>query len=351
MYDVIVVGCGPAGALALKRCSELGLKVIGIEKYRIPRYKPCAGALYPRVLEDFEIPREAVASELLGVRIVAPSGRTATINFYEAGAVVYRDLFDYLLTLKAIRLGARVMDGLSVNSIKVDSDRCLLRLENNTIVEGRFIIACDGVYSTISKLLNKSWSRKDLAATIQAVVNIPAEDRGTIGKYFEAYYNSERTPGGWTWVVERGNDVLVGLGYPLKYVGNLGELKYKLDGFLKARFRRCQVLRYESYMIPVSGPKQNLIINDRVILAGDAGGFVRSDTGEGIYYAMYSGLIAAESVKEHIENGKQIREIYYDKIGDYGLNQLYLTSEFRNILTSNSEIEKYVNRVGMLSSI
>ena len=349
MYDVVVVGCGPAGALALKHCSELGLKAIGIEKHRIPRHKPCAGVLYPRVLEDFKVSREAIASELLGVRIIAPSGNKATISFHEAGAIVYRDIFDYLLTLEAIKYGAKIIDGLSVNNVKIDSSRCLLKLENNTSIEGRFIIACDGVYSTISKLFNKSWSRENLAATLQAVVKTSIEDKKTINRYFEVYYDGIRTPGGWTWIAERESDVLVGLGYPLKHVGNLYELKYKLNSFLKFRFRRYQVLRYESYMIPISGPRHDLTINSRIILAGDAGGFVRSDTGEGIYYAMYSGLLAAESVNEHIESGEQLGEIYHSKLQDYGLNQQYLTSEVKNILTSNSDIEKYIDKIKILS--
>ncbi|MEM1545709.1 MAG: NAD(P)/FAD-dependent oxidoreductase [Candidatus Methanomethylicia archaeon] len=349
MYDVIVVGCGPAGALALKHCSELGLKVIGVERRKMPRHKPCAGVLYPRVLEDFKVSREAIASELLGVRIIAPSGNTATISFYEAGAIVYRDIFDHLLTLEAVKYGAKIIDGLSVNSVKIVDDRCIVKLGDNTNIEGKFIIACDGVYSTISRLFNKSWSKEDLAATLQAVVKTSINDKKTINKYFEVYYDSIRTPEGWTWIAERKDDVLVGLGYPLKHVRSLYELKYKLNSFLKFRFGRYQVLRYESYMIPISGPKHNLIINSRIILAGDAGGFVRSDTGEGIYYAMYSGLAAAESVKEHIEGGKQLKEIYHSKLQDYGLNRLHLASEAKNILTSNSEIEKYIDKIKILS--
>lgn len=351
MYDVIVVGCGPAGAQALKRCAELGLQVLGIEKHKIPRSKPCAGVLYPRVLEDFTIPREAIASELLGVRIIAPSGNTATINFYDVGAIVYRDRFDYLLTLEAVECGAGIIDGLSVTNVTVANNRCIVELEDNTTIEGKFIIACDGVYSTISKLFNKSWSREDLAATLQAVVKVSSRDKSTIGKYFEVYYDSIRTPGGWTWIAEREHDVLVGLGYPLKHLETPNELKHKLNSFLNNRFRGCQVLRYESYMIPLSGPKQkqDLVINGRIILAGDAGGFVRSDTGEGIYYAMYSGLVAAESVREHIESRRQLVEIYDSKLKEYGLNQLYLTTEVKNMLFSNSEIEKYVARVKMLS--
>jgi len=349
MYDVVVVGCGPAGAMAIKRCAELGLKVLGLEKYPLPRHKPCAGVLYPRVLEDFDIAKETVASQVIGVKIVAPSGTYATVEFPEPGAVVYRKKFDYTLVKKAIKAGGIVSDNSRVLAVHYSRNTCKVILENK-IIETKYIVAADGVYSIVARSLGKPWSKENLAITIQAYLKVSPEDRKTIGKYFEVHYNALTTPGGWTWIAEREKDIVVGLGYPLKYLKTGKELEEKLLVFIERRFEEKQIIKLETYMLPITGPKkpENLTVGN-IVLTGDAGGFIRSDTGEGIYYAMHSGLAAAEAVHETMNTKTPLKEAYLAKIEEHGLKHLYLQTELKTILLDNNKIEKYIKKVKKLS--
>jgi len=349
MYDVVVVGCGPAGAMAVKRCTELGLKVLGLEKYPLPRHKPCAGVLYPRVLEDFNIDEKTVASQVIGVKIVAPNETYATVEFPEPGAVVYRKKFDYTLVKKAVKAGGIVSDNSKVLAVHQSKNICRVLLENK-IIEAKYVIAADGVYSIVARSTGKPWSKENLAITIQAYLKVSPKDKKTIGKYFEVHYNASTTPGGWTWIAEREKDIVVGLGYPLKYLKTGKELKEKLQAFIEKRFEEKQIIKLETYMLPITGPKnpEDLTVGN-IVFTGDAGGFIRSDTGEGIYYAMHSGLAAAETIHEAINTKTLLKETYLAKIEDHGLKHLYQQTELKTILLDNNKIEKYVKKLQKLS--
>lgn len=353
MYDVVVVGCGPAGAMTLRQCAKLGLKSLGIEQFRMPRHKPCAGVIYPRVLEDFEVPREAVAAPIRGVKMVSPSGNTAFIDFADAGAVIYRDIFDYMLANKAREDGARIIDGTKVDDIQVHDDYCELVLRNKASVQCRYVVAADGVHSTVCRRLGKSWAKEDLALTLQLTLDVSKEDKKSMNNYFETHYDSQRTPGGWIWVVEREKDILAGLGHEFKYREKVGNQNQKLISFLNQRFRRFEVLKKEAYMLPFNGPrlKENLTAMDRILLTGDAAGFVRSDTGEGIYYAMHSGLAAADSIADVMDSDESLGDVYFKKLRDCGLHSLYVATDLKRALLDNQSMEEYIRRIRKLTEL
>ncbi|MFX1351761.1 MAG: geranylgeranyl reductase family protein [Promethearchaeota archaeon] len=353
MYDVIVVGCGPAGAMALQKCAELRLKTLGIEQFRMPRDKPCAGVIYPRVLEDFEVPGEAIAAPLRGVKMVSPSGNTAVISFEDMGAVVYRNVFDYMLAIKAKEYGAKIIDRSKLNSISVHNSHCEVILSDDASIKSRYVIAADGVYSAICRKLGKSWTEESLAVTLQLTLRVSEEDKNSIANFFETYYNSERTPSGWIWIAEREKDVLTGLGYEPRYQEKIGNQNQELLNFLSQRFKKFEVLKKDAYMIPFQGPrpKEDLTLMNRIILTGDAGGFVRSDTGEGIYYAMHSGLAAAESIVDVMNSDEPLIDVYFEKLRDCGLHSLYVATDLKHALLDNESMEAYFKGIRKLSKL
>ena len=349
-YEVVVVGCGPAGSLALGKCAELGLRAVGLEACKMPRSKPCAGVLYPRVLEDFDVPTSSISARLRGVRIVAPSGNEALVEFEEPGAVVRRDLFDYALAKRAVAQGATIVDGTKVARVEVEKGGCAVLLDNGGVVKAKFVIAADGAASTVARALGKQWKETELALAVQAELEVPEEEKRRIEGIFEVYYDSKRTPGGWAWVVGRRDCVLAGLGYPLAYASSPREFGEKLRSFLAWRFRSFRVAGLESHPIPIAGPrpKEELVSTGRVLFAGDAGGFVRKDTGEGVYYAMLSGVAAAEAVYACHSDPEDLAEDYYRALEEYGLHQLYTPTELAEVLLDDREIEKFVERLRKL---
>jgi flavin-dependent dehydrogenase len=115
--------------------------------------------------------------------------------------------------------------------------------------------------------------------------------------------NSDTAPEGYAYIFPKRDHVNVGIGYVLSYFRNeVNHAPYDLQRAFVSRLRARGVLvgdsvrgNFTPFMIPVGGPLPNPG-RGRVLLAGDAGGFVNAVTAEGIYYAMVSGDLAARTV-------------------------------------------------------
>jgi geranylgeranyl reductase len=105
IFEVIVVGGGPAGATAATDLARLGRSVLLLD--REGRIKPCGGAIPPRAVDRFAIPPTLLVARIDCARIVSPKGRAVDIGI-EGGFVgmVDRDLFDAWLRERAAAAGA-----------------------------------------------------------------------------------------------------------------------------------------------------------------------------------------------------------------------------------------------------
>jgi flavin-dependent dehydrogenase len=108
------------------------------------------------------------------------------------------------------------------------------------------------------------------------------------------------------------------------------------------------MMRKETHVIPMSGPLDRLTGN-RAVLVGDAGGFVYPGTGEGIYYAIKSGQIAAQVVDQAIDDkdfdGEFLEKTYLDELEKNGLLGLRDVDFVERYLANSASAEKYVRRL------
>ena len=152
MYDVIVVGGGPAGATAAEDLARAGRKVALLDKEG--RIKPCGGAIPPRLMQDFQIHRDQLLTEVKTARMISPTGRQVDIPI-ENGFVgmVDRKDFDPFLRARAVAAGADYFVGTFTGIERGSTTRLVYRDKasgESKTLETKLIIGADGAKSRVA---------------------------------------------------------------------------------------------------------------------------------------------------------------------------------------------------------
>jgi geranylgeranyl reductase family protein len=312
VYDLIVVGGGPSGSMCAREAAAQGLDVLLLEKETLPRNKLCGGALSARVTEvlDFEI-RSVVQHEIHCAVVHAPSGRKVTIMRDDTrGYLIKRSEFDSLLLDKARSAGAEVADGAKV--IAVDQLKKGVRvLTPGDSYGGRLLVGADGVNSTIGRSVGlvEGWPADRVALCIALDVPLPADE---IQRIMTPEDSSSHVaieiypwimPHGYAWCFPKQDEISLGIGYTLKYgVLNIRDAwKEFVETFEREKRVDLGINRIQAHRVPLAKFDRQLTTR-RTMLVGDAAGLASPVTGEGIYYAIRSGIIAGQVASEVVSN-------------------------------------------------
>jgi geranylgeranyl reductase family protein len=306
--DVIVAGAGPAGATAALRLARAGVRVLLVERDPLPRQKPCGGGISTRVLSRFpwlpeslhRIPTHSVSS----LYLEGPSGEVFRMQSPEPAVLLIRRIeFDYLLASLAVEAGARLLAPAAIAQARQDADGVTLRTRDGQELRARMVIAADGVNSVIARRLgmNPGWPAAKLALDMMEetpVAALRAAEPDTLSVFY-GYGGAH----GYAYIFPKCEHVNVGIGYVLPYFKERVdltpyELQRRFVGDLRARGLmdgESQRRHFTPFLIPIGGPLETTA-DGRVLLAGDAGGFVNGFSAEGIYYAMVTGELAADAI-------------------------------------------------------
>lgn len=306
-FDVVVVGGGPAGSTAATDLAAEGLSVLLLDK--AGRIKPCGGAIPPQLVKEFGIPDSLIVARVTAARMVSPAAQSVDMPI-ENGfvAMVDREQFDEWLRQRAVTAGARRIDG-HFDRLSRDKDGTSLvhyRLAGEGpasvehIVRARAVIGADGARSAVARQCIRGADRMRYVAAYHEIIRSPeATGGGFDAARCDVYYQGKLSPDFYAWIFPHGATTSIGVGSARK-----GFSLRTAVGMLRAdtSLDEQATVRREGAPIPLS-PLRRWDNGRDVVLAGDAAGVVAPASGEGIYYAMAGGRMAARAVAELLESG------------------------------------------------
>ena len=288
IYDVIVVGGGPAGSSAAYFLSRAGKRVLIIEKERLPRYKMCGGGLSVRFLrQQFPFSFDPITkTSIKSVSyIYKDQARTIPLAPGAIDTVMRDDLDAYLLQ----QSGAEVI--LDTAVVRVSEREASVEVETRAGLRysAAYLIGADGANSVVAHALGLRPHRM-MAAAVEAELPVSPEvmqrfDQRMLFIFGEIHY-------GYLWIFPKHDHLTIGIGalHPKP-----GELQKTLKVVMSHYGISLEATPLYGHPIPIYTRRERLS-SPRTLLVGDAAGLADPLSGEGIRFAIKSGRLAAESI-------------------------------------------------------
>jgi geranylgeranyl reductase family protein len=308
LWDAIVVGAGPAGCAAAYDLAALGRRVLLLDRAAFPRPKACAGGLTMKAVRALRYPIDPVVRRWVNsIDLEGPGGlpdqireRRTVGRRSPVCAMTVREELDHFCLEKTMERGAQFRRIAPVCAIENGYGQVTLRCSDGQGFAARFLIGADGVHSSIRALCfphaaagEGGWFRKGFALEANVSYRQPTEN-------FPLLFDFAPDAGGlrgYGWLFPRDNHVNVGL-----YTEEVGHgapalNRARLDAYIA---ERCGAGREVSspvgQFLGLGAAAYRPPRATRVLLAGDAAGFVDPLTGEGIYGAIRSGQASASAL-------------------------------------------------------
>ena len=332
-FDAIVVGMGPAGSTAAYELSRAGASVLGLDKQSHPRYKVCGGGLSVRIDRILDADFKSVVEHTIhGVQFSYAGQDPFFIP--SAGPIAYmvmRDRFDHLLVEKARRAGTEIHEGERAhtfipidNGIEVVTDRGRYR--------AKVLIGADGANSVVAQQLfpnRRMRGRPSLESEIgigQAPV-YPGEGKVLI--------DLGATTQGYAWIFPKRERLSIGVA---EFRGLATSPREVFQRFIRDEkgLAPFSVPSPSGHPLPlytaVGASARRSLVSQRALLVGDAGHLVDPLFGEGIYYAIRSGQIAAARVLDTFHDRRKTLQEYEWAVGREILEEFHIASRLARIV-------------------
>ena len=345
MYDVVVVGAGPAGCISAKYAAAKGAKTVIVDRKReVGTPVRCAEVVAGNLPSDFGMKNssEWLDSEAHYFSLVPPSGKEVKIDTSPyVGYVLDRSSFEKELVTMAINCGSDLILGKTVT--RLEKDGVAMGSEK---IKAKIIVAADGVDSRIgrqSKLVKKAGMGMLGSCAQHTLVGIDVDC-----EVLAFYLGGKYAPGGYGWVFPKGpSEANVGVGILKDNKMNAKEI---LDNFIKNKFPNGKSIRFVAGCVPSALPPRSCV-KDNVILVGDSARQVNPFTGAGIANSFVAGKIAGELCGEiAVKNQPISRLLEYEGLWRARMEKKIQRSyKLRNkVLLDDKKIERFTKNLNLL---
>jgi digeranylgeranylglycerophospholipid reductase len=354
VYDVVVVGSGPAGATTARYAAQGGLRVLLIDKKNeLGTPVECSGAISANALKECDVPidPEFIATSVYGFLTHSNAGEQIRLDYRQFGRqeplghVVDRKRFDRYLSRLAITRGADLFLQTRAVNLAREVGHAVLEIERfgrRELVTAKVVVGADGIMSQVSLMagLAVPVPLSQLVSCMQYFVE-NVETEGLL----EIVTGHDVAPGGYAWVFPKENGLAeVGLGVVKTMTDQ--DARWHLDrfmreSFMRERFTRAQIVELQGGGVPVVAPLKQMVA-DNVVIIGDAAHHINSITGGGIHTALRGGRMLGEFLAKTIPSATEwTREVL----------QAFQTHWFAELGNSLTELYRIKNDIFKIQNL
>jgi len=355
MYDLIIVGAGPAGTAAVLHASRQGLSTLLLDKEGFPRDKICGDALSGksvtalRELDLLDQVQRLPGAHIQSIVFSSPNHasfridlRNTSLKDIPKGFVIRRKNYDAFMFEQAKKFATKTIENFSVNDLLFENNKvCGVRGKdidgNEMIFSGKIVLGADGFKSVVSR---KTGLYDHDPSHWVVALRCYYKNIKDLTDQIELHYVDEVIPGYfWIFPLEDGY-ANIGIGMLHKYIK-----KQKIDlnqaltetinsPYFKDRFEGAEPMEKPAgWNLPV-GSKRRKSYGNGFMLLGDAAGLIDPFTGEGIGNALYSAKYAVETARQAIDTddlSEKFLSNYEDKLWKIIGNELKVSTKLQKI--------------------
>jgi geranylgeranyl reductase family protein len=345
MYDVAVLGAGPAGAVAAWHLARAGARVILLERASLPRYKTCGGGLIGRALAALPVdvsPLVERRSEAVDLHVADAGVRVRCAQPDALVTLAMRAVLDHRLACAAGEAGAELAAPCPVTAVEPGQDRVTLATPRGRIA-ARFVVAADGATGLAARAAG--WPPNP--ATVPALECEVSVAPATFDRLAQSpRFDFGVVPHGYGWVFPKRAHLSVGVLSTRRSNGVAGDrLQTSLQRyFAHVGLDRIERVERHGYLIPAR-PLGPPFVRRRVLLVGDAGGFADPVTLEGISFAARTAALAAQAIIDGDGDPPAVAARYDRALAADVLPELAVARRLATILYDRPPVRRWLFRV------